>query len=133
MTIIILTLTFCVYSLFEGYREALYYYFRNKYVVQKDLHEHLLFTFQRIMMLLCLFCSMGLYVLWLPFLFTFLHDGAYYTQRNRIDGSYPETFFAQSTTSTAVWDKLKLGTPVLRIILFFIGILGLTITYKYGK
>ena len=57
-------------------------------------------------------------------MFTFLHDGMYYAQRNNLNKeTYPKRWFDYSTTSTAKLDKFL--NPTNRIIMFIVGIGGL--------
>jgi len=54
-------------------------------------------------------------------MFPFIHDGGYYSMREKlVQGTYPKKFFAQSKTSTAFLTKYM--TPVVRTILFVLAV-----------
>jgi hypothetical protein len=125
-------LLFTLYVLLEGFREGYYWYFKSKsggdnktFIFGADIHS--LFAVQRgIIFCLFLFIYQDLVII-LSFLlmFSFLHNGMYYTTRSLIakhnneKDPYPLRFFAQSKTSTAL--TTKIFTPIIRTILFSIG------------
>jgi ABC-type antimicrobial peptide transport system permease subunit len=119
MTAAITTL-FLLYFVFEGIRESWHYHESSKTSgIKSDLHP--LFTVQRF----CLFCVAGvlgfnlLLLISYVFVFSFIHDGAYYWHRNQLNPAiYPKKFFDSSTTSTAFFEF----SFTWRLILFIIGI-----------
>lgn len=113
-------LLWVLYSMTEGAREAIYYHTRNFNVPQAELHTF--YTIQRsIVLLICVMLNNSMLFI-APLAFPFFHDGMYYTMRNRLNPYiYKETWFAQSTTSTAVLTKIF--TPVVRTICVFISLL----------
>ena len=135
ITKLLLLTIWIVYSLLEGYREAIFYYFAVS-SSRKMIEMHPTFTFQRVLVfggfaILLLLMSCTWVVSLLSFIgyacvFSFLHDGFYYVTRNKLDNSiYPKKWWDFSTTSTAKSDKFL--TSVNRTILVIIG-LGLIIT-----
>lgn len=116
---------YSAWEFLEGYREGDYWYLKNK-LNEPYRREHTVFNFQRtlVFIFLCYVLSYG--AIFLVMQFPFLHDGAYYLRRNQLDkNTYDKnTWFAQSTTSNALSDKLNLFTPVNRTILFGLGLIG---------
>lgn len=135
MIALISFLLWIVFAILEGRREAYYFSMKVKAVVSTSIqsivgNEHILFTIQRSVVLLILFLCTLSYgwicstctVMACIFAFPFLHDGEYYETRNLLDGIYPLKWWDQSTTSTALSDKLHLFSPVSRTILFGISV-----------
>lgn len=85
-------------------------------------NPHDLFMWIRISFLIPIFLLTDWYnVLCYMAAFPFFHDGLYYTGREKLSpGVYPKKWFAQSTTSTALWTKYF--TPVLRTLLAISGL-----------
>jgi hypothetical protein len=125
MTTITLVL-FLVYSLIEGVREAYYYHYKWKVVTYNVHDEHAMFTAQRAIAVVSIsmmgYPIMGWWCLIviasMALCFPFVHDGAYYDTRNKLDESvYRKGFFADSKTTTA---KVSLK-PAARISMFVTG------------
>ncbi len=133
-----LLLIFSIYSLLEGWREALYFHVKSTasaYFV-KDYKEHKFFALQRS-------CFMGILpIYFVPtvnihttimylvavasqmLMFSFLHNGMYYTGRNILNHTtYPKRWIDQTTTSTA---KMNFNFCT-RTIMFLVGIIAYTI------
>lgn len=130
MSTLVIILMWLLYSFYEGKREALFFSMKMRAQVT-DGNEHPMFMVQR-----SIVAFMALFLLWyngmdvyscaavlisMGLMFVFVHDGEYYVERNKLDKCYPEGWLDQSTTSTAEADKLKLDTPLLRIIYFMTG------------
>lgn len=105
-----------VYCIFEGAREALYW---NTYPTY-DFNVHWMFMVTRAIFL---FVASGL--VWqvlvsFILMFSFIHNGAYYTTRNILNKDlYKKKWFDQSTTSTAFLTKFN--GPISRSIQFVLG------------
>ena|ERR1035437_8160780 len=113
-----------LFSLASGPIEAIYFIKRTN-----TFNPHILFTIIRIIVLGLIYLFSGSWIVVLyPLVFTFLHDGMYYVTRDRLDHSYPLGWWSQSTTSTSILDRLQLTTPIIRTILFVIGLV--LIMYK---
>lgn len=130
-SIISIFILWCLYSIMEGYREAQYYDslwkgYSKIYIEPVNLHTA--YTLQRILVLgIICFTDFNWWLISLPLVFSFLHDGSYYFTRNKLNRSiYKKGWFAQSTTSTA-WST-KFLTPVIRTIMFITGV-GILIIY----
>ena len=115
------------YAILEGHREGIFF---HKVEVDKVGGKilHTTWTIQRALVLgMILATNLNWWVVALPFVFPFFHDGEYYRTRHTLNyGVYPKKWWAQSTTSTAFLTKFE--TPVVRTILFVIGV-GILITY----
>lgn len=119
-----------MYAYIEGVREAYYWHYRNtsSKIVNHEIHP--LFAQQRLIVgFLCVYPlaeSMYLklaFLLCLGLIWSFVHNGAYYSRRNKIDNNiYKKKWFAQSTTSTAKLTKIM--TSISRTIMAVVGILG---------
>ena len=124
----IIFVLWCAYCCYEGWREGLFF---HKVEVDKEggkiLHAN--WTIQRALVLgMILITNLHWWVISLPFVFSMLHNGSYYTTRNKYNRQiYTKKWFAQSTSSTA-WST-KFFTPVVRTICAIIGI-GLLIILK---
>lgn len=120
----------CMYACLEGAREA--YLFHNITVNKRvGIHLHFQFTIQRLVVLVLIFLIYPSYwLISLPLVFPFFHNGIYYTERNHFDKSiYHKKWFAQSTTSTAL--TTKIFTPVVRTILAIAGTVILILAKIY--
>lgn len=135
MEAILVIILWIAYSVMEGVREAGFWHYKcisESTPRYKSIDNHTMFTLQRLIVggsMVCL-CSeysvLDVVVLGLSMMlvFPFLHDGAYYTERNNLcPGVYPKCWLDQSTTSTAVLTKIF--TPTRRIIAACIGVLVL--------
>lgn len=126
-------ISWLVFSVLEGRREALYFSYKMRASIAKQQafkkDEHILFSWQRLAVLCGMIIPMGVCLNTLIaatafcMAFPFLHDGMYYVTRNQLDGIYPKRWFDQSTTSTALSDRLKLFNPVTRTALFGVSVL----------
>ena len=118
-------LLWIAYSVFEGMREARYWHVKIDYKGFRVFKEHMYWTFQRGIVLIMI-CQVTGYWVIIPFsmMFPFFHDGAYYWQRNVIDGIYQKGWWDQSTTSTAYWTEFF--TPIRRT---WIAIMGLIVYF----
>lgn len=110
----------CMYACLEGAREG--FMFHNINVDNKlgrILHTE--FAVQRLTILVIVISlSFDWWVISLPLVFSFFHNGSYYTVRNYLNKDiYKERWFAQSATSTAI--TTKIFTPVVRTILAIAG------------
>jgi hypothetical protein len=133
MPLLIAYLLWVLYSIYEGEREALYFSFKMKASLTQQQsykhNEHVMFSIQRlfVVVLTCIACYVNwiecsLVVVSLAACFPFLHDGMYYETRKKLDGIYPKGWFDQSTSSTALSDKLHLFDAIPRSILFCLSI-----------
>lgn len=118
---IVILLVWCVYAMLEGMREA-YYYDAAMRSEKKYPDIHWIYATQRGLFLFIVAITMGslTFPISLAFIFSYIHNGSYYCQRNDIDVRiYPRRFKDDSTTSTAFFE-LNYKT---RTIMFYIGIL----------
>jgi hypothetical protein len=123
-----LFILWCFYAILEGWREGDYFH-RVEVTKERGRLLHIGWTFQRFIVL-CIIAltSFNWWLLALPLVFPFLHDGEYYTTRNYFNRLiYTKKYFAHSTTSTAI--TTKIFTPVVRTILFGLGILTIILWY----
>lgn len=146
MNLILLAL-FLAYSAFEGWREGIYWHVK----IGSRFHdwfpkteEHIIFSIQRAIVLLMggillFFTGMSwwltlLSVLGCALVFSFMHNGAMYMTRNKLDSTvYHKGWMDQSTSSVAKTTKFM--TPISRTIQFVIGLLlnvGVFIYYLLG-
>lgn len=128
MNLIIAYLLWVAYAIYEGGREALYFSFKMKASLTQQQtykhNEHIMFTIQRsfVVALTCMACYVnwlecGFVIFSLAMCFPFFHDGMYYVTRKKLDNIYLKGWFDQSTTSTALSDKLHLFDAVPRTLL----------------
>jgi len=130
------------YSIIEGLREGYYWYYKNRGEDGNNGDIHPIFSLQRGLVLaiiwLLAFVSFsaltGLliaisalkstaFILSLMLIFSFIHNGVYYTTRNILNKNiYNLKWKDHSTTSTAKWTKFL--TFRNRTIMFAIGMLG---------
>jgi hypothetical protein len=115
-----------IYCIFEGAREAFYW---NTYPTY-DFNIHWMFFVTR-----AIFLAVASDLLWqiivsFALMFSFIHNGAYYTTRNILNRDlYKKKWFDQSTTSTAFLTKFN--GPVSRTIQFILGA-TLFLLFKLG-
>lgn len=125
--VISIFILWCCYGMLEGWREAIFF---HRVEVDKTAGKllHSWWTVQRALVLgIIVITNFQWWVISLPLVFIWFHDGQYYTTRNKYNKQiYNKKWFAQSTTSTAFLTKFE--TPVVRTILFVIGV-GILITY----
>ena len=135
MTSLLIILTWFMYCSLEGFREGYYWHYRNLVNDNKKFEIHPIFYIQRGLVLFV----MGLFLLtimstiqsiffifYLMCVFSFIHNGVYYTTRNILDGRvYKLKWVDHSTTSTAIWTKFL--TFRNRTIMFIIGMVGILI------
>ena len=137
--VIVVTLSWYAYSMFEGMREGDYWHILGFTSIKPGtFYEHITWSFQRFFvycvfsMTLLFICESTKYPFWdilfilssLPLAFVFIHDGVDYSRRHQLDSSvYPKGFWDNSTTSTSTLDKLKLTTFPKRLIYFIISII----------
>lgn len=125
---IIVFVCWCGYAAMEGNREAAFFHLIS---VDKKTGRglHIVFTIQRALVLVCMALCLWKVAVACIFVFPFIHDGSYYSSRNTFDVAaapqrsthlYPERWFAQSTTSTALTTKFL--TPVVRTLLAAAGV-----------
>ncbi len=103
-------LLWILYALISGYSEAGYWYYKyNGESLALPKYEHELWSLMRGILLLLIFYGyyslFGWYailgIIGLACMFPYFHDGMYYYQRNKYDGSYPSGWRSTSRTSTA--------------------------------
>lgn len=123
-----------LYSLTEGYREAYYWHYRSFVVDKLKFNIHIIFTIQRgivlslITLLVMMVCDLNIvktifYISACGLVFSFLHNGMYYTIRHKLNNLiYVKKWFDQSTTSTASSDKINFFNPISRTLMFVVGI-----------
>lgn len=125
--VISIFILWCFWAMFEGWREAIFF---HRVEVDKTAGKllHSWWTVQRVLVLgIILITNFQWWVISLPLVFSWYHDGQYYTTRNKYNKQiYTNKWFAQSSTSTA-WST-KFLTPVIRTIMFITGV-GVLIIY----
>ncbi len=114
--IIIAYILWCVYAYFEGRREGYYYHDASITGSSSKYNIHWIYFLQRGIVLALIEYNLArdipvsligvchVLVLFAPFIlsFSFIHDGAYYCQRNDLDATlYPKRWEDSSTDSTA--------------------------------
>jgi len=124
-----------IYASLEGIREGYYFHYKTK--VATRINEHIMFTIQRVIVwipfsfLLLLGLERKIEYLnpiFLIFLFMLPHNGFYYLTRDKLDNSYPNGFFSNSSDSSTSWmDKKGLTSSNIRLALFIIGVFGIII------
>lgn len=116
------------WSTYEGIREA--YFFSLKMVTTKyeSHNEHSLFSITRLFVFAFIAIISGLPCsIACMLMFPFLHDGAYYYKRNKLDKCYPKGYF-DFNNSSAFFDF----TIVTRILMFIAGLSGYIIYQIYA-
>lgn len=115
-----------LYSCFEGVREAYYW---NLYP-QYKFNIHTIFFIQRLFVLLLVSSLNPVYLISGSLIFSFFHNGSYYTTRNFLNSNnYPKKWFDQSNQSTS-W-MTKFNGPISRTIQFMIAVLIIIIYNIY--
>jgi len=116
----------CLYSILEGWREAIFFHRVEVDKVGGTL-LHKWWTVQRALVLgIILATNLEWWVVALPLVFPFFHDGMYYKTRWKYNKLiYDRKWWAQSTTSTAFLTKLQ--TPVVRTIMAIVGLIILIV------
>lgn len=104
------------YSLLEGFREGFYWHYKALGEDNQKFEIHPIFATQRGIVLLLIGLALLNCLIWwkillflvgLSLIFSFLHNGSYYTTRNCLNPNiYKDKWKAQSTTSTAKLTKL---------------------------
>ena len=130
------------YSVIEGFREGYYWHYKNRGNDGNKYEIHPIFSTQRGLVLttmgLLAFLTLhklfgllvglailksGLFVISLMFIFSFIHNGMYYTTRNILDKKiYNLKWKDHSATSTAKWTNFLNFRN--RTIMFVIGMIG---------
>lgn len=136
------------YCIIEGFREGYYWHYKNKGDDGNKYEIHPIFSVQRSLVLSLIglltllsfnklsglligvsFLKAGLFVFSLMLIFSFIHNGMYYTTRNILDKKiYNLKWKDQSSTSTAKWTKfLSFRNRTIMFVLGFLAILLLVI------
>jgi hypothetical protein len=136
------------YAIIEGFREGYYWHYKNRGDDGNKYEIHPIFSAQRGLVLgligLLAFLSLnkltgiligmallksGLFVLSLMLMFSFIHNGMYYTTRNILNKKiYNLKWKDHSTTSTAKMTKLfNFRNRTIAFVLGLIGVLLLVI------
>lgn len=137
MILLISHLVWIAYSLIEGCRESYFWHFKATSREDLKVELHPLFSLQRGLVagLIFLLLPYGylvnlLHVVCMSLIFSFFHNGSYYTGRNKINPQiYPLKWRDESTTSTAKLTKIM--TFRNRTILMLIGIGASLATYLF--
>jgi len=133
--LIVLTLTWLLFSFQVGFREARYYYCKNEPHPSLKKDEHGLFTIHRAIVFvphLVAFSLIKSYLLpscWCVLIieqvlflsafilvFPFFHDGAYYTERNNLNPEVYPLRWRDFNDSTAKFDFTFLQRTIMAII-----------------
>lgn len=133
--IIILAITWIIYSSVEGFTQAFYYdLFPSE---KKHINLHPYFMIQRFIvstLMSYLVYEVGdlvnsiIFSLALALMFSFFHNGFYYLTRKKLSKTitmYPKGFWDHSETSTAIIElgtKFRIGMFVMGIV-FLIGVI----------
>lgn len=130
-----LLLAWIIYSLIEGRKDANLYHYKNLSSNHDKSNLHWLFAVERFIFLSFIFIiqyhynsviNTSIFILGLALIFSFIHNGYYFTERNRLDPSiYKERWWADSLTSTA---RLEFNIHT-RTILFAIGIVSILASF----
>lgn len=111
-------LVIIMYACVEGFTHAVLYGRRG--ADSFKWNEHLLFNAQRAILVTALFFKPDIYSIISGLLcFSFFHNGFYYTQRDRIDNSYPKRWWDDSTSSSATINfsvKVRTGMAIAGIL-----------------
>lgn len=143
IAMIITNLVWVAYSILEGLREGFYWHFKGgsrPSLSSKDckFEIHPVFALQRGIVLLIigglLYYTIGLYsivsVLSMMLIFSFFHNGTYYSTRNKLDSMiYPLKWKDQSTTSTAKMTKIM--TYKNRTLFMILGVIAQVFIYIF--
>ena len=135
---ILFIILYILFSLVEGVRDGFFYHYKMSNVVQDKYNAHIIFTAERVIVLVIMYVVtylsfnsylFSLLILLAQFLmFSFFHNGAYYEMRHFLNKEiYAHGFFDSSKTSTS---KIELNT-LNRTILFVLGLAIYIIACKY--
>lgn len=127
LAIIIISITWFSFAIIDGITDAYYWHIAmnvNKFDYKKfNLHKWS--VIKRGIVLFGITVYDYNFLLIIPFIimFSFFHNGAYYEFRKKLSNKtiYKKGWFDQSTTSTSKWTFIN--TPLVRSILFIIGII----------
>jgi len=118
---------FGIFAMVEGFNESYTDFYKAK--SNSDHNGHIMFRVNTGIVILLLskfvdWYSIGCYVL----MYSFLHDGIYYWNRNNLTpGVYTTGFMDFTKTPIAISDKIGLTKPYIRAILFAVGAVALII------
>lgn len=132
---LLLLVCWIIYCLTQARRDANFFHYKNLSPNPDKSNLHWLFAVERFVVLSLIFIiyydghsviNTTLFILGLALIFSFIHNGKYYTERNRLDSSiYKERWWADSLTSTA---RLEFNIHT-RTILFAIGIVSIMASF----
>lgn len=124
MTIFLSLILWIVFCVFEGIREGNYWHHVNITSIYPKYNIHALFLSQRLLVAYSLSFNSNvlLSLLIMALIFSFIHNGVYYTTRYFLSNKtiYKKTWFDQSKSSTSVLTDVM--TPIGRSIFFLIGV-----------
>jgi hypothetical protein len=130
MVVLITNILWILYSILEGFREGFYWHFKNISKSTNNFEIHPIFASQRGIILILIGSMLAFSIGWFAILntvgmvliFSFFHNGSYYSTRNRIDSNvYPLKWKSQSISSTAKMTKIM--TYRNRTIFMVVGLL----------
>ena len=120
----------------EGWRDGFFYDHRMNSTKPDKHNIHWLFTLERAIILstICYVHSLHfstlntiVFTTGLIFLFSFFHNGTYYSVRNWLDKKiYPKKWFDSSTTSTS---RIELGA-IPRTVMMIVGAIGIMASFQ---
>lgn len=122
------------YSLLEGRRDGYFYHYRNTTLDPKNENIHFIFFIQRAMILFFIFLFFDRnslievipFMIGLVLIFSFFHNGIYYSTRNKLDSTtYPHGWWSSSISSQATLEFI-LST---RILFLIIGVAAIISSY----
>lgn len=115
-------LNWCGFAYLTARFEAMYFNHEIHSNFIDNVNEHSMLILIRVCLLIPLFVLTSWDItLSYMFVFPFVHDGAYYSMREKlVSGTYPKKWFDQSNTSTALLTKFF--NPTVRTIFFIVGI-----------
>jgi hypothetical protein len=139
LALILTNLIWILYSISEGFKDGFYWFFKVNSKRDCSFEIHPVFAAQRgivltiIGSLLCGYIGItySLYsVICMALIFSFFHNGTYYTTRNKLDDkTYPLKWSDQSTTSTAKLTNIM--TYRNRTIFMILGVLSQVFIYIF--
>lgn len=113
----------------EGVAEAYYFHFKySSRAVYRGVDEHKFFMLYRCMILGLAACTVlpWNFLAALPLLFSFFHNGAYYTMRNKLKPNiYPKKWWDESNTTTAKFSF----SPITRTLF---AVAGVVLIFVFG-
>lgn len=125
-------------SLLEGCRDSFFYHYRMNSTKPDKYNIHWLFTLERGILLsaICFINSIYfstvntiIFTSSLILIFSFFHNGMYFTVRHLLDKTlYPKKWFDNSTSSTATIEL----SAVARAIMMAIGLIGIISTFQFN-